>query len=203
MFPKSPVKLNPFKLKPKSINLGGGLFGGGFWRRALFALAFLLPLSLLGMGCDKKGDDDDKSGGSSAPKTFELKEVGVSIQAPGDWEMEKRGSRYVVRGGRKGVFVRRSDSPAPKTPAEAAKRFVGSKILEKEKLKSGGIYLLRNTKFPNADGGEPMWLKYVSVVIPLAKGEGKSTGSATCQVQLLKKGDKELYERICKSMKLL
>mgnify|MGYP006283303973 FL=1 len=202
MFPKIPVKLNPFKPKLKSINLGGGLCGDGLWRRALFPLAFLLALSLLGMSCDKKGDDD-KSGGSSAPKTFELKEVGVSIQAPGDWEVEKRGSRYVVRGGRKGVFVRRSDSPAPKTPAEAMKRFVGSKVLEKEKLKSGGVYFTRNTNFPNVYGGEPMWLKYVSVVIPLAKGEGKGTGSATCQVQLLKKGDKELYERICKSMKPL
>lgn len=191
MLPKSPVKLNP-------INPDCGL-----WRSALLGLAFLLPWSLWGVGCDKKSDDDGKSGGSSSPKTFELKEVGVSIQAPGDWEVEKRGSRYVVRGGSQGVFVRRRDNPAPKTPEEAAKRFVGSKILEKEKLKSGGIYLLRNTKFPSADGGEPMWFKYVSVVIPLAKGGGNGKGSATCQVQLQKKGDKELYEGICKSMKPL
>jgi hypothetical protein len=157
----------------------------------------LLSVGLATAGCGKKSGGDGKSSGEASPKTFEVKAVGVSIEAPGDWEVEKRGSRYVVRGGRKGVFLRRSDRPAPKTAAEAVKRFADSKILEKERLGSGGIYVLRNTKFPSADGGEPMWLKYVYVVVPLNKG------SARCEVQLLKDGDKERYARICKSMKPL
>ncbi len=157
----------------------------------------LLSFGLAIAGCGKKSGGDGKSGGEAATKTFEVKAVGVSIEAPGDWEVAKRGSQYLVRGGREAVFLRRNDRPAPKTPAEAVKRFADSKILEKDRLDSGGIYVLRNTKFPRADGGEPMWLKYVYVVVPLKKG------SARCEVQLLKDGDKERYARICKSMKPL
>ena len=154
-----------------------------------------IPVLLLGVAlfvlptaCKKKEDKE-----SSAPKVFEVKELGVKLTAPGDWSLKQRGGEWVLMGGMKGVIIRRQDGAAPSSPEEAAKRFPESKILASEKLPSGAIYLFYASEFPSEEGS--MTLKFVHSVVASAKG-----GAVTCQVQLQADDEQALYEPICKSL---
>lgn len=154
--------------------------------------AFLL-FGLFFSGCK---DKSEKEGEDAKEKVFELKEAGVKLTAPGDWSLKKRGDEWVLQSGMKGVIIRRSSRHRMISSAEEAdKRFAESKILETEKLKTGGFYVFYEMKFPTKKGQEPMMLKYVYSIIELSGGE-----TAVCQVQLQQDDEKAVYEPICKSM---
>ncbi len=81
----------------------------------LHLLLIALTLSLSASACGKKNKAAD-----AGPKVHEIKAVGVKVTAPSDWEVQKRGSRWIVRSGNLGVFFSKHPSKAPTTPKEAA-----------------------------------------------------------------------------------
>lgn len=143
-------------------------------------------------GCGKKSDP------AAAAKEFAVKEVGAKVTAPGDWEVEKRGNRFVVKSGMQGVFLEKRDGAMPATPEEAAKAFAKTQVLTSEKLAGGGIYLFYQMDFAGREDMAPKWLKYVYAIVPVKGG-----GTTTCTVQLLKDEDQKVYEPICKSLRPL
>ena len=153
-------------------------------------LLIALTLSLSASACGKKNKDAD-----AGPKVHEIKAVGVKVTAPGDWEVQKRGSRWIVRSGNLGVFFSKHPSKAPKTPKEAAALLSNSKIAEQETLAGGAIYLFYKMTFPTSKGGKSMALDFIRVYLPLDKGY------AMCSVQLTSPDQKAQLAKICKSMK--
>jgi hypothetical protein len=144
-------------------------------------------------GCSKKSEDKP-----AGKKTFTVKEVGVKLTAPDDWDVEKKGHRWAVLKGFRGVFLERDRGPVPASAEEAAKRFAKTQVLASEKLPGGGLYLFYQMDFAGSGDKEPKWLKYVWSIVPLKEG-----GAATCTVQLLEEGDQQVYEPICKSLRSL
>lgn len=126
-----------------------------------------------------------------------MKEVGAKVTAPGDWEVEQRGNRWVVKSGIQGVFLERRAGAMPATPEEAAKAFAKTQVLSSEKLPGGGIYLFYQMDFAGPEDKAPKWLKYVYAIVPV------KDGTATCTVQLLKDEDQKVFEPICKSLRPL
>lgn len=158
----------------------------------VLGVAALVGLGLLGLGgCGKKSEGGKPEGN----KVFELKELGVKVTAPGDWRLKKRGDRWALLGGMKGVMLGKDSGPVPASVEEAGKRFAESKILASEKLPNGGIYLFYQMKFKTGGGMEPMWLKFVWTLVPLKDGS-----AVVCSVQLQADDEQSLYEPICRSV---
>jgi len=149
-----------------------------------------LTLSVTASACGKKNKADNKG-----PKEHQVKAVGVKVTAPSDWEMQKRGSRWLLKSGVLGVFFSRHPGTAPKTPKEAAASLSSSKIVEQETLAGGAIYLFYKMTFPTRKGSKPMVLDFIRVILPLDKGY------ALCTVQLTSADQKAPLAKICKSMK--
>jgi hypothetical protein len=160
--------------------------------RTLVLVATLVA-ALLTPGCSKKSEDK-----APGKKVFQVKEVGVKVTAPDDWDPQKKGDRWAVMKGFRGVFLARSSEAMPASPEEAAKHFMKIQVLASEKLPEGGIYLFYQMNFAAEGDKEPKWLKYVYAIVPLKGG-----GTGTCTVQLLEEGDQQVYEPICKSLRPL
>ena len=158
-----------------------------------FVMATLVITVLFPLGCGKKSGDK-----AAAAKEFTVKEVGVKVTAPGDWEVEQRGNRWVVKSGVQGVFLEKRTGSMPGTPEEAAKQFAKTQVLASEKLPGGGIYLFYQMDFAGPADKTPKWLKYVYAITPVKDG-----GTATCTVQLLEDADQKTYEPLCKSLRPL
>lgn len=158
-------------------------------RVSIRGLLLVVTLVLSASACGKKN-----KGPGEGPKVHPIKAVGVKVTAPSDWEVQKRGSRWVLRSGALGVFFSKHPGVAPKTPQDAAKSLSSSKIVEQETLAGGAIYLFYKMTFP-ARKGTKMVLDFIRVYLPLDKGY------ALCTVQLTSPDQKDQLAKICKSMK--
>jgi len=129
----------------------------------------------------------------SKPEEVTVKELGIKITVPSNWDQKPRGDDITFRSGIDGVILRAEKEPV-KSIEEARGRLIqGAKMREEKALPTGAFYFDYDVDYGTA--GKPMLLRHVEVLLPTA------TGHVSCTLQLQPSQDAEPIAKACSSMK--
>ena len=133
--------------------------------------------------------------GCSKPEEVTVKELGIKITVPGNWDQKQRDNDITFRSGIDGVILR-GEKESVKSIEDARGRLIqGAKMREEKALPTGAFYFDYDVDYGTA--GKPMILRQIEVLLPTA------TGHVSCTLQLQPSQDAEPIAKACSSMKLI
>jgi hypothetical protein len=163
-------------------------------RRALplATLLFATFAMLATTACDKKSDTEEPAGGPA-----KIEDLGVVVELPAGWKYAKRGAEHwVTKSTMYGARLSKKDA-MPGSLDDAIAGWIQGTASDKGEVSGGGYYAVIETEFPAGDGGDPMKLPFVQVVLPLGDA------AVECGGQLQTGDDPKPLLEVCKSIKPL